>query len=603
MFIDQDDRLRRRRNRSIAGAAIVASVLVTALAFGLSADDGETQALTTAAAQPQGNPAASTPTWGKVIAIRAAGDSETALPEVNKVASNPANSTAISTVKRTVELPRASELAAAPAPESSLLAAQPMLDRDTSSALDSLSDAPAVPQDLEQLWNGGQADTEVETNTKDQGANAHVGVTPSAASPEVVRDLAAREPSSADVQVAFGPGADGRDLEASLAGGGELPVSAIFADADVRKKKNGPIRVKVKSGDSMYAILKARGLPPGTLPALLDAGKEGDRLNRIRPGQALDFFVSGDGELERLEYRPDDLTTVSFRRSGDGFESEILQTEYERRERTVTGVIESSLFLDGQRAGLSDRTIMQMAEVFGWDVDFALNLRDGDRFTVIHEELYRDNRKVRDGDILAAEFINRGRVFRAVRFLTPKGDVHFYTPDGRSMRKAFLRTPVRFARISSRFNLRRKHPILHKVRAHRGVDYAAPSGTPIRATGDGRIQFRGRKGGYGKTIIITHTGGKYSTLYAHLKGYARGIRNGTSVRQGQVIGYVGKTGLATGPHLHYEFRVRGVHKDPLKVRLPKALPIAKRYKKSFQRQARKLIARLNSDAATVAQRN
>ena len=353
----------------------------------------------------------------------------------------------------------------------------------------------------------------------------------------------------------------------------------------------------------MYAILKARGLPPGTLSALLDVGKDGDRLNRIRPGQALDFFVSGDGELERLEYRPDDLTTVSFKRSGDGFESEILQTEYERRERTVTGVIESSLFLDGQRVGLSDRTIMQMAEVFGWDVDFALNLRDGDRFTVIHEELHRDNRKVRDGDILAAEFINRGRVFRAVRFLTPKGDVHFYTPDGRSMRKAFLRTPVRFARISSRFNLRRKHPILHKVRAHRGVDYAAPSGTPVRATGDGRIHFRGRKGGYGKTLIITHTGGKYSTLYAHLKGYARGIRKGTSVRQGQVIGYVGKTGLATGPHLHYEFRVRGVHKDPLKVRLPKALPIAKRYKKSFQRQARKLIARLNSDAATVAQRN
>ena len=171
------------------------------------------------------------------------------------------------------------------------------------------------------------------------------------------------------------------------------------------------------------------------------------------------------------------------------------------------------------------------------------------------------------------------------------------------MLRAFLRTPVRFARISSRFNLRRKHPVLHKVRAHRGVDYAAPVGTPIKAAGAGRIEFLGRKGGYGKTIIIRHTGGVYSTLYAHMNGFAKKLRTGSAVRQGQTIGYVGKTGLATGPHLHYEFRVRGRHKDPLRVRLPKSLPIATKHKRSFQRQTRKFIARLNSSGATVAQSN
>ena len=363
------------------------------------------------------------------------------------------------------------------------------------------------------------------------------------------------------------------------------------------------VRVRVKSGDSLYGILKRRGLPSALLPALLSVGKHGERLKRLRPGQALDFYIDNSGNLQRLEFRPDPLTTVSYKRKGNGFASSLEQTPLEKRERSISGVIENSLFMDGQKVGLSSRTIMRLAEIFGWDVDFALDIRNGDRFTVVYEELLQNGIKMRDGDVLAAEFINRGRVFRAVRFVTPKGATQYYTPDGRSMRKAFLRAPVRFARISSKFNLRRKHPILHKVRAHRGVDYAAASGTPIRATGDGRIQFRGRKRGYGNTIIIRHSGGTYSTLYAHMKGYARGLRSGTSVKQGQVIGYVGKTGLATGPHLHYEFRVRGVHKDPLRVRLPKSLPIASRYRNQFQRQARKLVSKLNDSGATVARRD
>ena len=219
---------------------------------------------------------------------------------------------------------------------------------------------------------------------------------------------------------------------------------------------------------------------------------------------------------------------------------------------TAAGVIDSSLFEAGQRVGLSDNLIMQMAEIFGWDVDFALDIRAGDRFALVFEEQFKDGEKIGEGPIIAAEFINLGRRIRAVRYVDPEGKTDYFSPDGRSMRKAFLRTPVNFARISSRFSFSRRHPILHKMRAHRGVDYAAPRGTAVKASGDGRVIFASRKGGYGRTIIIRH-GSAYTTLYAHLARFSKGVRPGKRVEQGQVIGYVGSTGLATGPHLHYEY--------------------------------------------------
>ena len=194
--------------------------------------------------------------------------------------------------------------------------------------------------------------------------------------------------------------------------------------------------------------------------------------------------------------------------------------------------------------------------------------------------------------IVAVEFTNQGREIRAVRYSDPKGETDYYSPDGRSMRKAFLRTPVKFSRISSGFTKRRWHPVLNRARAHKGVDYAAPIGTAVKATGNGKVQFVGRKGGYGKTIILQH-GGSYTTLYAHLSRYARGLRSGKRVRQGQVIGYVGKTGLASGPHLHYEFRVKGSHRDPLRVRLPKAMPIAESYREDFTTQTQSLLVQLD----------
>jgi murein DD-endopeptidase MepM/ murein hydrolase activator NlpD len=258
---------------------------------------------------------------------------------------------------------------------------------------------------------------------------------------------------------------------------------------------------------------------------------------------------------------------------------------------TAAGTIDASLYVAAQREGLTNNVIMQMVEIFGWDVDFALDIRAGDRFAVVYEELFKDGKKLKDGNILAASFTNQGRTTRIVRYEYPDGRGAYFTPEGVSIRKAFLRTPVNYARISSGFSLRRKHPVLHKFRAHRGVDYAAPRGTRIKATGDGKVEFIGYKGGYGRTIVLRH-GSTYTTLYAHMSRYARGLRRGQRVSQGQTIGYIGSTGLSSGTHLHYEFRVRGVHRNPLRVKLPKASPIEKKYEQHFLATTQDIVARL-----------
>ena len=235
---------------------------------------------------------------------------------------------------------------------------------------------------------------------------------------------------------------------------------------------------------------------------------------------------------------------------------------------------------------------MELAGIFGWDVDFALDIRKGDNFTVVYEEMYRNGEKIKDGNILTAEFINHGKTYQAVRYTNPENNrTEYFTPDGKSMRKTFLRSPVNFARISSGFTTSRYHPVLHKFRSHKGVDYAAKRGTAIRASGDGKIVHRGRKGGYGRTIIIQH-GSKYSTLYAHLNSYKSKLRVGSKVKQGQTIGYLGSSGLATGPHLHYEFRVNGVHRNPLTVKLPTAKPVPKRYLADFELKTTPMLAQL-----------
>ena len=230
--------------------------------------------------------------------------------------------------------------------------------------------------------------------------------------------------------------------------------------------------------------------------------------------------------------------------------------------------------------------------MFGWDVDFALDIRKGDSFSLLFEQHYLDGEKLRDGKILAAEFTNQGNKYRAILFTDPEGNSQYYSEDGKSMRKAFLRSPVDFRRISSTFQRERFHPVLGKKRPHRGVDYAAASGTPIKAAGDGKVIFRGVKGGYGNTVVLQH-GSNITTLYAHMSRFRKGVTSGSRVKQGQTIGYVGKSGLATGPHLHYEFRINGVHRNPLTVKLPDAAPIQAKYKAEFMEQSRQLLAQLD----------
>lgn len=347
----------------------------------------------------------------------------------------------------------------------------------------------------------------------------------------------------------------------------------------------------VKSGDSLALIFARQGLSPQQLDRVMRADKSTTALKRLMPGQQFRFQIN-NGELQQLAYKIDALNTLNIRRDENNEFSVATDTrKMEVRVTNTTGVIDSSLFLAGMSAGMSDNLIMELAGIFGWDVDFALDIRSGDHFTVVYEELFLDGQKQTDGNILAAEFVNRGKSYRALRYVDAKDRADYYSPDGRSMRKAFLRTPVDFTRISSRFG-KRYHPTLKKRKSHHGVDYAAPRGTPIKAAGDGKLTYVGRKGGYGKTVIIQH-GGKYSTLYAHMSRIKPGSRRGNRVRQGQTIGYVGSTGRSTGPHLHYEFRVNGVHRNPLTVRLPDAAPIKKKYKADFQNKSRGLVALLD----------
>ena len=364
-----------------------------------------------------------------------------------------------------------------------------------------------------------------------------------------------------------------------------------------KKLLSGPrwTEITVKKGDSTSTLFDQLNIH-SQLHAVMRTTEAKKMLQRIRPGDKLKVLKDGSRLLE-LSYRPDATHRLEVTRSKDGYQAKILEDRIETRDMSAHGEISNSLFVAGKKAGISDNLIMQLVGIFSYDIDFALDIRKGDSFHIIYQERYsEDGRKLKNGPILAAQFVNRGHIYRALRYTDKKGNTDYYTPSGRSLKKAFIRTPVRFSRISSHFNPNRRHPILHTIRAHKGVDYAASTGTAVKATGNGRVKFAGRKGGYGNTIIIQH-GKHYSTLYAHLNGFKRGLKKGKKVKQGQVIGYVGHTGRATGPHLHYEFRVNGVHKNPLTVKLPKAAPLPRSALTAFKQQIKPLLAQLK--AATL----
>ncbi len=349
----------------------------------------------------------------------------------------------------------------------------------------------------------------------------------------------------------------------------------------------------VKNGDSLSVLFDRAKIKPAQLLKLMKLGGATKELKRIHPGDKVKVISNEKGELLALNYQIDGIRYLQVEREGDQLTANILKHHIEVRNAYATAEIESSLFLASAKAGLSQNITMELANVFGWDIDFALDIRKGDKFTVIYEQRFKNGQKIKDGNILAAEFINRGKVFRALRYTDPVTNyTGYYSPDGHSLRKAFLRSPVKFSRISSRFTTKRYHPILHRFRSHKGVDYAAGRGTPIRASGDGKVIYKGNKGGYGRTVIIKH-GSRYTTLYAHMNSYNRKIRSGKRVKQGQVIGYVGSSGLASGPHLHYEFRVNGVHRNPLTVKFPSTKPIPKRYRENFTLTTRSYVAQLD----------
>lgn len=351
----------------------------------------------------------------------------------------------------------------------------------------------------------------------------------------------------------------------------------------------------VRKGDNLSSIFQRAGLDNKKLADFLNSSKESKTLKQMHPGHHLTFTLDSQGGLARIDYQPNLLETRSFARVGDKFAYSEHKRKPDIQTKVASAVIQSSLYGAARTAQISDKLIYDLANVFAFDIDFALDLQPGDSFKILYEEAYLDGKKVGGEQMLAAEFINEGKVYKAVRYLDKDGQGQFFSDDGKALRKGFLRTPVEFARISSGFSLGRLHPILNKIRAHKGVDYSAPTGTPIMAAGDGKVTLAGTYSGYGNCVTIDHSG-NFSTLYGHMSRFAQGIRKGSSVKQGQIIGYVGSTGLATGPHLHYEFHIGDKVVNPVTVTLPKAEGIAKNEMARFSAQIQPLFAQLK-DAA------
>lgn len=370
----------------------------------------------------------------------------------------------------------------------------------------------------------------------------------------------------------------------------ELPVPSLPTADETPLSKT--IEFVVRRNDTMERIFRQLELNVTDLAAIRELPQVKRALDMLRPGDPI-TLIHVDGELQGLTRPLSTTSALTVTREGDAFKAEVVNMPVDIKPSTIHGTINNSLFASARAAGLSAELIMQLAnEIFGWDIDFALDIQPGDAFTITYEKQYRDNQYVGDGRILAAEFVNDGRTYRAVRYQSADGSIgNYYTPEGRSMRKQFLRAPVDFTRISSGFTLARFHPVLNRIRAHKGVDYAAATGTPIKAAGDGKVIFAGVKGGYGNVIILDHGAG-ITTLYGHLSRFA-GFRNGARVRQSDTIGYVGSSGLATGPHLHYEYLVNNVHRDPRTVPLPQAVPIPASYMDDFRQQTGPLLAGLD----------
>ena len=377
----------------------------------------------------------------------------------------------------------------------------------------------------------------------------------------------------------------------------ETPVAAQATPA--AKRLDVAERVEtVRAGDSLARVFARVAISRNDLAAVLDSGPLAQALHRIYPGHELKFVTSPDKGLVKLSYARDRLESLEFDRIDDAFIARQISRQAEVATAFKRATIVQSLFIDSQQTGLNDEITLRLAQIFQWDIDFVLDIRKGDAFSMLFEERYVDGDFIGYGKILAAEFVNQGTRYRAVYYTTSDGHGEYYSPSGESMRKAFIRAPVEFSRISSNFNLRRIHPIQKRVMPHRGIDYVAPAGTPILAAGDGRVIKATRTEPNGNFVILQHRN-EIQTKYLHLSKFGRGVASGARVRQGQIIGYVGATGWATAPHLHYEFLVNGTHKDPRKVPLPKAEPVPPRERERFDTQSATLLTQLDDYSREV----
>ncbi len=349
---------------------------------------------------------------------------------------------------------------------------------------------------------------------------------------------------------------------------------------------------KVQPGETLSGLLERMQVSEEDARQLLSGVAAEAGLNRLRSGQYLQARVMEDGTLVSLSFDSSDGQTVTIKRQAGTFSVDKLSAAPDDRIVMRSGKIQSSLYAASDAAGVPDSVTDKIAELFSTDIDFRQDLRKGDTFSVIYRQNFRNGQPTGDSQILAAEFVNAGRTYRAVLFRDPLGHEDYYTPDGQSLKKAFLRCPLPFSRITSGFTISRFHPVLKTWRAHKGIDYGAPIGTPVKAVSDGTISFEGQQHGYGNLIVIQHFG-PYSTAYGHLSRFAKGLHRGSHVSQGQVVAYVGMTGLATGPHLHYEFRVHGEQKNPLAMNLPTAQPLSPAYRARFAEESQPWAARLN----------
>jgi len=383
----------------------------------------------------------------------------------------------------------------------------------------------------------------------------------------------------------------GRNVLASVA---SVHEEWVAAELPVLRQQLPEQQERLKPGDSALVVLSRLGFSMTEITAMIAAARKVHPLKNIRAGQS--FVRRGRIGDMHVYYQADAGHLLHLSNSGHGWKASMTTRAVYARPTVKHGKILDNLFLDAVAAGLDDRTTMNLVDIFAWDIDFARDLRRGDSFTVLTEEHFDMNGELLDSTILAAEFVNQGKTYQAIRFETSPRHYEYFSPAGKSMRKAYLKAPVKFSRISSRFQLKRRHPILGYTRAHRGVDYAAPSGTPVHAVGDGYVTRAGWRGGYGRYVEIRHTNASHSTAYAHLRRYGKGIRRGRKVRQGQIIGYVGMSGLATGPHLHFEFRVHGRAVNPLTVKRAPARPVPRPRLAGFRAHASQALTRMQQQA-------